>query len=94
MLFVPAPVSRYFIVDLLPGRTFAGHVAAAGFDVFVIDFGTPTSEDRYADLSYYVDGLVRRSVRVVSQLTGQTGHQRRRLLPGRNAVAALRRALP
>ena len=71
VLFVPAPVSRYFIVDLLPGRSFAGHVAAAGFDVFVIDFGTPTTEDRYADLSYYVDGLVRRSVRVVSQLTGQ-----------------------
>ena len=71
VLFVPAPVSRYFIVDLLPGRSFAGHVAAAGFDVFVIDFGTPTSEDRYADLAYYVDGLVRRSVRMVSQLTGQ-----------------------
>jgi polyhydroxyalkanoate synthase subunit PhaC len=71
VLFVPAPVSRYFIVDLLPGRSFAGHVAAAGFDVFVIDFGTPTSEDRFADLAYYVDGLVRRSVRVVSRLTGQ-----------------------
>ena len=71
VLFVPAPVSRYFIVDLLPGRSFAGHVAAAGFDVFVIDFGTPTSEDRFADLTYYVDGLVRRSVRMVSTITGQ-----------------------
>jgi polyhydroxyalkanoate synthase len=71
VLFVPAPVSRYFIVDLLPGRSFAGHVAGAGFDVFVIDFGTPTSEDRYADLPYYVDGLVRRSVRMVSTITGQ-----------------------
>jgi polyhydroxyalkanoate synthase len=71
VLFVPAPVSRYFIVDLLPGRSFAGHVAAAGFDVFVIDFGTPTSEDRYADLPYYVDGLVRRCVRMVSTITAQ-----------------------
>ena len=71
VLFVPAPVSRYFIVDLLPGRSFAGHVAAAGFDVFVIDFGTPTAEDRFADLPYYVDGLVRRSVRMVSRITGQ-----------------------
>ena len=71
VLFVPAPVSRYFIVDLLPRRSFAGHVAAAGFDVFVIDFGTSTSEDRYADLAYYVDGLVRRSVRMVSTITAQ-----------------------
>jgi hypothetical protein len=30
----------------------------------------PTSEDRFADLTYYVDGLVRRSVRMVSTITG------------------------
>jgi len=68
VLFVPAPVSRYFILDLLPGRSFAGHVAGAGFDVFIADFGTPTREDRFADLEYYVDGLVRRCVRKVSTL--------------------------
>lgn len=70
VLFVPAPVSRYFVVDLLPGRSFAGHVAAAGFDVYIVDFGTPTSEDRFCDLAYYVDGLVRRCVRQVSILSG------------------------
>lgn len=69
VLFVPAPVSRYFIIDLLPGRSFAGHLANAGFDVFVLDFGEPTSEDRFCDLSYYVDGLVRRSVEKVRALT-------------------------
>jgi polyhydroxyalkanoate synthase len=69
VLFVPAPVSRYFILDLLPGRSFAGHVAAAGFDVYIADFGTPSREDRFADLAYYVEGLVRRCVRTVSALT-------------------------
>jgi polyhydroxyalkanoate synthase len=69
VLFVPAPVSRYFIIDLLPGRSFAGYVAAAGFDVFIADFGTPTREDRFCDLEYYVEGLVRRCVRTVSALT-------------------------
>lgn len=68
VLFVPAPVSRYFIIDLLPGRSFAGFVAAAGFDVYIADFGTPTREDRFADLEYYVDGLVRRCVRTVGVL--------------------------
>jgi polyhydroxyalkanoate synthase len=71
VLFVPAPVSRYFILDLLPGRSFAGHVANAGFDVYIADFGTPTREDRFADLEYYVDGLVRRCVRTVAALTGE-----------------------
>ena len=65
MLFVPPPVSRYFIIDLLPGRSFAGHIAKAGFDVYIADFGEPTSEDRFSDLAYYVDGLVRRCVRKV-----------------------------
>jgi len=69
VLFVPAPVSRYFIIDLLPGKSFAGHVASAGFDVFIADFGQPTTEDRFCDLDYYVSGLVRRCVRKVSALT-------------------------
>jgi len=70
VLFVPAPVSRYFILDLLPGRSFAGHIAGAGFDVYIIDFGTPGDEDRFADLEYFVDGLVRRCVRTVSAISG------------------------
>jgi polyhydroxyalkanoate synthase len=71
VLFVPAPVSRYFIMDLLPGRSFAGYVAASGFDVYIADFGTPSREDRFADLEYYVEGLVRRCVRTVGALTGE-----------------------
>jgi polyhydroxyalkanoate synthase len=70
VLFVPAPVSRYFIMDLLPGRSFAGHVANAGYDVYIADFGTPSREDRFADLGYYVEGLVRRCVRTICALTG------------------------
>src|SRR4029450_7817797 len=72
VLFVPAPVSRYFIIDLLPGRSFAGYIASAGFDVFIADFGQPTSEDRFCDLAYYVDGLIRRSVRRTLTLTGES----------------------
>jgi polyhydroxyalkanoate synthase len=71
VLFIPAPVSRYFIVDLLPGRSFAGHVANAGFDVYIADFGTPDEEDRFADLPYYIEGLIRRAVRQVSAISGQ-----------------------
>jgi polyhydroxyalkanoate synthase len=70
VLFIPAPVSRYFIVDLLPGRSFAGFVLHAGYDVFIADFGEPAKEDRFCDLSYYVDGLIRRAVRTVSRLRG------------------------
>jgi polyhydroxyalkanoate synthase len=72
VLFISAPVSRYFILDLLPGRSFAAHVAAAPFDVFIMDFGEPSTCDRFADLDYYVNGLVRRAVRRVTLITGDT----------------------
>lgn len=68
VLFIPAPVSRYFILDLLPGRSFAGYIAAAGFDVYIADFGIPAKEDRFSDLAYYVDGLIRRCVRTVASI--------------------------
>ncbi len=70
VLFVPAPVSRYFILDLLPEKSFAAYVANAGFDVYVADFGVPTREDRFCDLEYYVDGLLRRSVDTIRRRTG------------------------
>lgn len=68
VLFIPAPVSRYFIMDLLPGRSFAGYVASAGYDVYIVDFGEPAREDRFCDLPYYIDGLIRRAVRIISRL--------------------------
>ena len=72
VLFISAPVSRYFVLDLLPGRSFVGHVGDAGFDVFLIDFGEPDQADRFADLDYYVNGLIRRCVRRITTLTGDS----------------------
>jgi polyhydroxyalkanoate synthase len=70
VLFISAPVSRYFVLDLLPGRSFCGHVAQADFDVYLLDFGDPDTATRFADLDYYVNGIVRRAVRKISGLTG------------------------
>ncbi len=67
VVFVPAPVSRYFILDLVPGRSFAAHVGASGFDTYIIDFGIPSEEDRFADLEWYIEGLMRRAFRAVKR---------------------------
>ena len=94
MLFVSAPVSRYFVLDLLPGRSFVGHVADAGFDVYVIDFGEPDQADRFADLDYYVNGLIA-PVRAPDQHPHRHhGHLHRRVLPRRNPCPAVHRAAP
>lgn len=72
VLFVSAPVSRYFVLDLLPGRSFVGTVGEAGFDVYLIDFGEPDQADRFADLDYYVSDLIRGCVRRITTLTGDS----------------------
>lgn len=65
IVFVPAPVSRYFILDLLPERSFARYIAESGFDTYIIDFGEAAEEDRFADLEWYIEGLMRRAFRAV-----------------------------
>jgi len=70
VLFISAPVSRYFVLDLLPGRSFVGHVASRGHDVYLLDFGEPDTATRFADLDYYVNGVVRRAMRRITALTG------------------------
>jgi polyhydroxyalkanoate synthase len=72
VLFVSAPVSRYFVLDLLPGRSFVGTVAQAGFDVYLIDFGEPDQADRFADIDYYVNQLIRHCVRRIAAITGES----------------------
>jgi polyhydroxyalkanoate synthase len=70
VLFIAAPVSRYFVLDLLPGRSFVGHVASKGQDVYLLDFGNPDTATRFADLDYYINGVIRRAVRRITAITG------------------------
>jgi len=70
VLFISAPVSRYFVLDLMPGRSFVEHVVTNGFDVYLLDFGEPDQASRFADLDYYVNGVIRRSMRRIAATTG------------------------
>ena len=70
VLFISAPVSRYFVLDLIPGRSFVEHVATNGFDVYLLDFGQADQASRFADLDYYVNGIIKRSMRKITATTG------------------------
>jgi polyhydroxyalkanoate synthase len=48
ILLVPSLINRWYVLDLGAGRSFAADLVAAGHDVYVIDWGTPRPEDRYA----------------------------------------------
>lgn len=47
VLLVPSLINRHYVLDLMPGKSFAEYLVAQGHDVFCIDWGTPGPEDRF-----------------------------------------------
>jgi polyhydroxyalkanoate synthase len=70
VLLVPSLINRHYVLDLQPGKSFAEWLVAQGFDVFIIDWGTPGAEDRYLTFDEICDGYIGRAVRVASRLAG------------------------
>ena len=75
LLLVPSLINRYYILDLQPNRSLVAYLVQQGFDVWIVDWGTPGREDRFDSLDdylvVYLDRLVRRVIRetAVSQIS-------------------------
>lgn len=74
LLLVPSLINRHYVLDLMPGKSFAEFMVAQGFDVFCIDWGTPGDEDRFVTFDDIVDVALGRALRRVSSTVphGQT----------------------
>ncbi len=70
LLFVFALVNRPYILDILPNKSVVAHFVKAGFDTYLIDWGTATDADRYLTLDDYIDGYLRNVVRQVEKRSG------------------------
>ena len=67
VLLVPSLINRHYVLDLLPGKSFAEFLVHAGHDVYVIDWGTPGDEDRDLSLDEIFDRYLGRAVRRVAR---------------------------
>ncbi len=67
VLLIPSLINRHYILDLMPGKSFAEHLVGAGHDVWVIDWGTPGDEDRFQELDDICGTLLARAVRTVAR---------------------------
>ena len=54
-----ALVNRPYIVDLQPDRSVVRQFLARGFDVYLIDWGTPSAADRTMTLRDYIQGIMK-----------------------------------
>lgn len=62
ILFCYALINRPYILDLQPGKSVVQHYLAQGFEVYLIDWGVPTQDDRSLTLEDYVCGGLARAV--------------------------------
>lgn len=71
VLLVPSLINRHYVLDLMPGKSFAEYLVGQGHDVFTIDWGTPGDEDRYLTFDEIADGYLGRALRVAARCAAQ-----------------------
>ena len=73
ILLVPSLINRWYVLDLRPGASLVEALISprAGFDVWLLDWGTPEAEDRYLDW----DAVLRRLGRAARRVQRETQQQ-------------------
>src|SRR5688572_21619781 len=65
VLFCYALVNRSYILDLEPDKSVVAQYLNRGFDVYMIDWGIPSIEDRHLRLEDYVCRFIKDAVDVI-----------------------------
>ncbi|MDQ7828772.1 MAG: alpha/beta fold hydrolase [Armatimonadota bacterium] len=73
LLLVPSLINRHYVLDLTPRRSLVRYLRDSGFDVWLVDWGTPGCVDRFVTLGDHIDGYLRRCVDEVRAATGAAG---------------------
>jgi polyhydroxyalkanoate synthase len=62
LLVIYALINKPYILDLQPDRSVIRTLLAEGFDVYMIDWGTPTEGDKYITLDDYINWYINDAV--------------------------------
>jgi polyhydroxyalkanoate synthase subunit PhaC len=70
LLIIYSLFNRSYILDLRPGNSFVERLLAAGFDVFLLDWGVPDERDAANTLEDYVDDYMPAAIAEVLRVAG------------------------
>ncbi|UCG68495.1 MAG: class III poly(R)-hydroxyalkanoic acid synthase subunit PhaC [Thermoplasmata archaeon] len=62
LLIIYALINKPYILDLQPDRSVIRTLLSEGFDIYMIDWGTPTEADRFMTLDDYVNWYINDAV--------------------------------
>ncbi len=65
VLLIYALINRPYVLDLMPGNSFVEYLVGQGFDVYMLDWGTPGDEDKNISFEHYVLDYIPRAVKKV-----------------------------
>jgi polyhydroxyalkanoate synthase subunit PhaC len=65
ILMIYALINRPYVLDLMPGNSLVEYLVGKGFDVFMLDWGTPGDEDKKLSFEDYVLDYIPRAVKKV-----------------------------
>ena len=71
VLLVMSLISKPYILDLAPGQSLVEFLLDRGFDVYMIDWGTPRPEDKRLRLEDYVLDFIPECVEAVHERSGE-----------------------
>jgi polyhydroxyalkanoate synthase subunit PhaC len=67
LLMVYALINKPYILDITKGRSMVEYLVNQGFDVYMLDWGTPGFEDKNMKLDDYIIDYIPRAIRRVMQ---------------------------
>lgn len=71
LLVVYALINRYYALDLQPDKSWVRGMLKQGFDVYMIDWGSPQPIDRYITFDDYVNRYIDYFVDMIRDMSGQ-----------------------
>ncbi|MEM9067345.1 MAG: alpha/beta fold hydrolase [Myxococcota bacterium] len=63
ILMIPSMINRWYVLDLMPGRSLTEWLTQQGHEVYIVDWGKPTDEDRHLRFDDVVGRYLRRALR-------------------------------
>jgi polyhydroxyalkanoate synthase len=70
LLIVPSLINRYYVLDIIPGRSLLEYLDRAGFAPYVVDWGDPGELEREFTLTDYIAGRLEGALDVILERTG------------------------
>lgn len=69
VLMIYALINRAYILDLVPGKSLVEFLVSQGYDVYLLDWGTPGLEDRDLSFGDYVTKYIPKAVKKIQRIS-------------------------